>query len=323
LHADSTSRANYIFVNVSFAPDKLDTRELLAFVARGNQVFVAAHSFAGVLADTLRLDTDSHFITQDSVSINFVNPALQAPEDFKYKLKTSGYYFSRFDTLRATVLGKDDRSKTNFVKIAFGRGEFYLSTVPMAFVNYHLLLCNNVEYAFKALSYLPVQTTFWDEYYKAGRKVIKTPLRYVLSQEPLRWAYYLALAGVILFIVFNGRRRQRVIPVILPKTNTTLEFVETVGRVYFQHGDHKNLAEKKIAHFLEYLRVRFYLRTDALDPTLGEKVAEKSGVAIDAVGALFKQIEHVRAQPQIAEAELVKLNEAIERFYKLTKRITD
>jgi hypothetical protein len=319
LRAGSAGLANYVFVNVFFAPDKLDTRELLAFVARGNQVFVAAHGFAAVFADTLRFATDSHFINQDSVSINFVNSALQAPENFKYKSNTISHYFSRFDTLRTTALGKDDRGRINFVKIAFGQGAFYLSTVPMAFVNYHLLLRNNAEYAFKALSYLPVQATFWDEYYKTGRQVIKTPLRYVLSQEPLRWAYYLALAGVILFIVFNGRRRQRIIPVILPKTNTTLEFVKTVGRLYFQHGDHKNMAEKKIAHFLDYLRTHYYLKTDAFDRTLCEKLAEKSGVEVEAASALFKQIKNIHAQPQITEAELSGLNRAIERFHGFAK----
>jgi hypothetical protein len=145
--------------------------------------------------------------------------------------------------------------------------------------------------------------------------VIRTPLRYVLSQEPLRWAYYLALSGVILFVVFNGRRRQRIIPVIPPKTNTTLEFVETVGRLYFQHGDHKNMAEKKIAHFLDYVRAHYYLKTDVFDQALCEKLAEKSGVEVEAVSALFKQIESIHAQPQISAAGLSELSRAIERFY--------
>jgi len=309
---------NYLFVNETFAGDELDAKKLLDFAAAGNSVFIAANWFRGRLADTLKLKTDLHVVFNDSISINFVNPALLNAADYIYKKQFVSHFFTGFDSSRTVVLGVDNKGKINFIKTTFGAGEFFLNTAPLAFTNYNMLYRNNAEYVYKALSYLPVQATIWDEYYKAGRRKMQTPLRYVMSQEPLRWAYYVALAGVLLFIFFAGRRRQRLIPVIAPKANTTLVFVETVGRLYFQHGDHKNIAEKKIAHFLDHVRSHYYLKTSPLDQELGEKLAKKSGIEIDAINGLFKKIESVHAKTQIEETELIALNGAIERFYKLT-----
>ena len=311
---------NYLFITDAFAPDKLDTEKLLNFVAAGNVVFIAANRFHGGLADTLKLETDLHVVFNDSIGLNFVNPALKKTADYLYRRQIVTHYFSGFDTLRATALGVDGRGKINFIKTGFGAGAFFLSTAPLAFTNYNMLYRDNADYVCRAFSYLPAQTTLWDEYYKTGHSQIRTPLRYVLSREPLRYAYYLALTGVLLFIVFAGRRRQRLIPVLASRANTTLEFVETVGRLYFQHGDHKNLAEKKIAHFLDEVRSRYYLKTGRLDRELAEKLAEKTGIATDAINALFRQIENARARPQITEAELTALNESIERFHKLAKK---
>lgn len=181
-----------------------------------------------------------------------------------------------------------------------------------------MLYRNNNEYAARALSYLPVRDTIWDEYYKIGKLQIRTPLRYVLSQEPLRWAYYLSVAGVLMFIFFQGKRRQRAIPLRAPKTNTSLEFVETVGRLYFQAGDHRKLASKKTAFFFEYLRTRFYLNTNNLGEEFVLRVAEKSGVAAQEMRALFEQIQNLHNKHWLSEAELLALNRALENFYQKT-----
>ena len=44
------SNSNYIFINNTFAPDKLDTKELLNYVSEGNDVFIAANFIRGKLS---------------------------------------------------------------------------------------------------------------------------------------------------------------------------------------------------------------------------------------------------------------------------------
>ncbi len=311
-------RTNYIFINNVFDPEELDTHKLLDFVGRGNSAFIAANIFSGKLADTLKLDTDTHFVLQDSVSLNFVNPSLRAVRDYEYKKQTVSRYFTRFDTVHATILGRDRRGQTNFLRLHFGRGAFYLHSFPLAFTNYYMLFHNNHEYVAKAFSYLPAQDTFWDEYYKIGRSQIGTPLRYVLSQTPLRWAYYVGLTGVLLFILFQGKRRQRVIPIITPKANTSLEFLSTVGRLYYQQGDHKNLVRKKRAFLREYLHARFYLNAPTWDEEFVQRVIEKSGHAPAEVRALFMRMRTLQNSEHVSEEDLLQLNAALERFYQQT-----
>ena len=190
----------------------------------------------------------------------------------------------------------------------------------MAFTNYYALRRNNAEYAYRALSYLPVQEVLWDEYYKPNRLDASTPLRFVLRDPALKGAYWTLIALVLVFMVFEARRRQRIIPVIAPLKNTTVEFVETIGQLYYQHAGHANLAEKKITYFLDYVRHHLGLPTHTVDSAFLDRVAERSGVPAEAVRAVFEAVGEVRGQGSLSEAGLHRLNTRIETFYRQSKR---
>ena len=316
--ADSVKTlSNHLFISQSFEPGEEDVRTLLAWVGAGNHVFVAAERFGGKLADTLQLGTRYDLaLFDDSFRINFVNPALRLPDGYTFTHVTEPRYFNRFDTLRSVVLGVDSLDRPNFIRTRLGKGYFYLHAVPLAFTNYHLLYRNNAEYAAKSLSYLPLRPVVWDEYYKPGREERRSPLRFFLRQESLRWALYLSLAALVLFVVFEAKRRQRVIPVIRPLANSTLEFTQTVGRLYYQHRDHKNLADKKITYLLEFIRSRFLLSTDGRNGEFYENLSRKTGVGQEEIIRLFDAIANVQRQTAIAETELLALNREMEGFYK-------
>ena len=313
--------SNYIFINSSFNIDELETAELLTYATAGGHVLIAAEQFNGPLTDTLRFATRFPFrLPNDSVSINLSNPALRRDSSYVYRNGTTDYFFARFDTARTVVLGRNSLGHANFIRLAHGSGAIYLSTVPYAFTNYNALYHGNIDYLSKALSYLPRQPVYWDEYYKVRRQSASTPLRFILNRPALKWAYYLTLAGVLLFIIFEGKRRQRIIPVVPPLSNTTVQFVQTVGRLYYLNGDHKNLAEKKISHFLEHLRNYYYLKTDTLSEALYQQIAEKSGIPRKEVDRLFHVIRAVQRREEISEAELLQLHQLMETFYQQSER---
>jgi hypothetical protein len=218
------------------------------------------------------------------------------------------------------VLGVDEEGRANYVRIDAGGGQIFVHLVPLAFTNYHLLEPRGLAYATRAWSYLPVRTTWWDAHYKPGRSQADTPLRFVLSDPSLRWAYYLLLGGVALFIVVMAKRRQRVIPVIEPPRNDSLDFVRTVGRLYHQHGDHAALARKRIAFFLDYVRSHLNLPTHALDEDLADRIAERSGVESETVHRLLQRMRDVRSRDALTEAELHALNDQLETFYQHSQR---
>ena len=331
--SDSTGSRNMIFINNVFKTDSLETARLLKRAESGDRIFISARVMAGPLADSLNIgiDTQSPFpdtlnlklpgSKQQKIGFNFVNPTIHRkhPWQFDKNLMTE-YHFTSYDTLHATVLGRNGKGNVNYIKIGRGKGAFFIHSVPVAFTNYYMRDSTKATYAFDALSYLPVAPTSWDEYYKAGRIVNTSPLRYIVSQEYLRWAWITALAGLILFFIFRAKRRQRIIPKMVPLRNTTLEFITTVGRLYYQNSDRKNIASKKITYLLEYIRENLLLDTQKLDSNLIDQIAQRSGVDRGQISDLFACINQINRQPEVDKHQFWQLHNQIETFYKRTLR---
>lgn len=310
---------NYVFINSYFSPDRLDTEYLLNFASEGNNVFISAFGILGPLSDSLKIKTYDTFFSDDSTRINFTSPELKTEAGYLYSEGNFQNYFSEFDTALVQILGNNASGNANFIRIKYGIGNIFLNTVPLAFTNYYLLNFDNNDYISKVLSHLPSQTTYWDDYYKDGNKYNASALQYIVSQTSLRWAYYLMLVSIVLFILFYGRRKQRIIPVIKPLSNTTLEFVETVGNLYYQQKDYKNIADKKIIYFLDHIRNKYFIRTSSFDNETLKKIAEKSSIPETIIKSVFKEIENITASQKVTEQELINLNQRIETFYERTK----
>jgi hypothetical protein len=115
-------------------------------------------------------------------------------------------------------------------------------------------------------------------------------------------------------MIFEARRRQRIIPVIKPLSNTSLEFTQTIGNLYFQTADHKNIAEKRIAFFLEQLRSTHGINAHhASDETI-KTIARKTGNGEEDVQKLFLVIQTIQKKNQISETELKELNKRLDQF---------
>lgn len=319
---------NYISLNRTAQFNEIEVEYLLDFVGEGNSVFIAAEYFMSpTLTDTLGFDADFKFSFQkdlmnfeeDSVTISFSNPKLKGKRSYRFRKSHVENYFTEFDTTTAIILGTNDDNKANFIKMPFGKGDIYISTVPMAFTNYHLLYGNH-GYIEKAFSYLPQQNIIWDEYYKVGRQEAQTPLRVILTHEALRWAYIIAIIFLLLYIIFEGKRKQRIIPVIPPLKNTTVEFTEIVGRLYFHKKDHRDLLEKKRKYFMEHIRTTYYLNTNELDDEFFTHLSSKTGIERSELRNIFTTLREALVKNQITETELHKCNELIESFYRKTNK---
>ncbi len=330
LSTSDSSLKNYVVINSSFSPGESDVNALLKFVQDGNCAFVAASEITGVFADTLNIVTRNGFYEEnfsakdlksgpkkDSIYLTLLNTNLKTyGKKYWYRDGTVSSYFSSVDTANTLVLGKNSAGKINFIRIQYGAGIFLISSTPLAFTNYNMMLANNADYIAASLSYLPVRDTYWDEYYKAYREADTNSLRFIESQPPLYWAYYLSVCAAFIYIVFESKRRQRIIPVVEPPRNSTVEFVSTIGQLYFQNGNHKDIAAKKIYYFLEYIRTNFYLNTNEFDKEFIEKVAERSGIDKTKVSQLFALIQHFQKANGASQADLLELNKRLEEFRK-------
>jgi hypothetical protein len=308
----------YLILTPSFEPSKNDYYEMMHYVKQGNYVVVSAENFGKQFLDSLKIKTNIifSFNNKDSTTINFVNPLLKAKEAFTFLNFTMDQYFSKFDTTRTTVLGVNDKDRPNFIKMSYGRGALLIHALPICFSNYFILFANNAAYTARALSYVPssVSKIYWDEYYKSKAEP-STPLGFFLKNVHLRWALRLAIAGLLIYVLFQMKRRQRVIPVIAPLKNSSLDFVKTVSSVYFNQKDNNSIAQKKLNYFLDFVRQRFYLSTRELDQNFVEQLSRKSGIEISEITDLVNSLRQI-SEDEISDAFLLKINQQIENFYK-------
>jgi hypothetical protein len=143
-----------------------------------------------------------------------------------------------------------------------------------------------------------------------------TPLRFILTNEPLSWAYYILIFSILLFMIFEAKRKQRIIPVLKPLSNTTLEFVNTIGNLYYQRSDHKNIAEKKIQFFFDQIRNYYHLNTSNRDESFVNSLAGKSGSTEESVRNLLKSIDHIMSVTEVSQGNLIGLSNDLEKFWK-------
>jgi hypothetical protein len=306
---------NIIIICSHFSPDDLDAKVLRDLLEKGNDVFIAANSFGKKIADSLKLNTNySFFGGVDSAEVNFVNPKLKQQEYYRFSQGSYNHYITNIDTNKVTVLGIKNSNFINFLKVKVGKGYLYLHTLPTVFTNYNLLKSDR-DYIYKCLSYLNVRDVLWDEYYKEVNKYQSTPIRYILSQPSLRWGYFSFLFAIILFVIFKGRRDQRIIPVIKPLANTTLEFIRTVGNLYFKQSNHKNIAEKKITYFMDLIRTKYSIKIVNLNDEMIHQLSDKSMIEINEIRKMFNIFNLVTISQSIKRDTLIELNDLIENFY--------
>ncbi|HUH27541.1 DUF4350 domain-containing protein [Gelidibacter sp.] len=320
-YGDHIAEGNYILIGNSDYLELADVEELLIFAGRGNTLFMSDYTFPKSLLDTLNL-TIKGIKTQDSiVELNFVHPQLK-PKNTLIDKSDSASYFSRFEAENHKTLGylNHDLNLINFLEIPFEDGKIFLHLEPKVFTNYNILKDDRYLYTEGVLSYLPNQNIYFDSFTKFfdshyGDAEEKSNLSWFLQQTSFKWAWYLALLLTFLFMVFNAKRRQRIIPIIKPLENTTVGFVKTISNLYFETQDHKNLIDKKITYFLEKIRSDYNLDTTILNEEFITKLSQKSGKNIETVKKTINFINWLRTKNEFFEDNLLKLNRHIEEFY--------
>lgn len=254
-------------------------------------------------------------------------------DDTDYNDTDETYGVKRSSFTALGYINAADKREVNFARIKYGNGFVYLHTTPLTFTNYHLCRAETIEYVGKLLSHLKEGEVYWDaiaatQDYSApsdrrhrqdSAQTYKTPLEYILSQAELGWAWYGLLAMGLLFLIFRSKRRQRIIPVLEENTNTSLAFVESVGRLYFQQNNHQRLIEQKMKQFLLDVKNKYYLNLKDEEPILIKKIAIKSGLSEEKIALIFNTFGGVKRSGDARPDDLVRFYQVMDFFYKNAK----
>lgn len=258
-----------------------------------------------------------------------------------YTLSTAGYDykydslyvgdFTRFDTI-VDKKERIERIDTFAIKkvpaavsVPYGKGEVIFVSSPLLFTNYGMLEGNTSVYIFRLMSYLadlPVYRT--EAYVKTDAMLVaeQSPFREFIKRPPLRWALYLALLGVVLFMIFTARRRQRVIPIMSKPANRSLEFIQLIGTLYYQRKDHVDLVRKKFKLFAEELRKTADVDISDVNTDDSEYLllAEKTGMNSDRLKKVIRQIRlALHSEGNISVEEMRSLIDAMDTIVSHAK----
>ena len=315
----------YLFLNED------EVQAMMNYVSAGNTLFIAANSI------------DKNLLTEINCTQNYSQELFFAGLDSVRNTNTvvdryfSYYYFpfkssfSYKDTVFTKTLGVNEEGAPNFILFFHGKGKLILHCDPKAFSNYFLLKNDNYKYMEQAFSFTNnyPDHIYWDDYYRKQnmRRSRKSgdsddsgngfsSLSEIMKHPPLKAAFWLSLLALLLYILFGMKRRQRLIEIIKPNENTTVTFTETIGRLYLQKKDNKNIAEKMITYFNEYIRNTYFVNTNIINSDFITTLSRKSGVERGKVESLYRAIQHVNNNDAVDDYQLLSLNQQIQQFYK-------
>jgi len=209
------------------------------------------------------------------------------------------------------------KNRPDFIRYKIGSGHITLHAAPLVLSNYFLLQPGNKDYLTALWRSLPknIDHIYWNEYYK--RTAEESDLSILWRYPATRFALLLAIFGLIFYVLFEGKRRQRIIPIVAPLKNDSVSFVETVGKLYYNKGNHANLADKMVQQFLEWVRSNYHLSTNLLNEQFITQLIIKSGKPEATVRALMEMIHEVRISGAgVDDAYLYQLYNTIQQFYK-------
>ena len=322
LRDESITETVFIDIGREFGVAALDMNVLLDYTSRGNDVFISASAISEPFLDTLGLKATQDFMPPVEWTPNGPIAATQVtvnsiPDSSYMALTELGFnYFTEWEENGYEPLGYAGDSSVIFLRVPMGDGNMYLHFIPSVFSNYYMLYSDMPEYVAGSLSYLPEgRKIYWSDY-RQGDSSRGGVLGVLGRSRGFNIAYWMSIVGVLLFILFTAKRRQRMVPVVTPPRNTGLDFVNTMGDLYFNTKHHRDLVDKKFTYFQDYVRNRYRVSGASLDQSFATRLAAKSNKSLDQIIQLLTTFKTLKEKQKVQPSELLDLQEKLDVFYE-------
>lgn len=302
--------------------DSLSWMKILNQVKAGSDLMVISDSNWTQFPDSLKIRKDQVYsgsLADSVATLSFTDK--RRPAILRVNRLPDDEGIARITRHNVEILGKmrmmDSRRETaNFIKVKFGKGNIFYHVDPTFISNYYLLKPGDQRYAEQVFSYLPAdRETYW--FMRRYQVESSSPMRFILSSPPLRYAWYVFLLGLIGFIVFSGKRKQRVVPIIEPLKNTSVDFVRSIGNLYLNEGDVGDMMRKKVNYFLNRIRTDLLINTQYLDEEFCKRLQVKTDKDLEEVVKAVEMIQNVlNKKLKETEENLLVLNQLLDSIYK-------
>jgi hypothetical protein len=292
---------------------------LVSLVQEGQQILLIASNFDETLLTKLQLEQGYNESVSDTLQKIYLKNFDQQYEPFTFRFKKQPIQqqFKSLDTAKTyfSTIGTNQDLQPNLIIFTAGKGKLLLHTAPLAFSNYFLLQEKNKNYLKYLFSYIedPVSNVYFVP--MNYREITDSNFGVIWDNLATRTAFLLCILALVVYILFEMKRRQKIIPIIKPLDNSSVAFTETIGRLYYNNKNHTNLAEKMAQHFLEFVRSNYYLNTNILDAEFVKLLSAKSGIEIAKTDSLIYNIKMVNDGLAVDEAFLFALYTQIQEYY--------
>jgi hypothetical protein len=328
---ETTTNNVYFILAPRILTYKDEALAMADFVEMGNTLFIAANYFDPYLLEQFSLSL------HDDLSI-LSTPAAFKMRDTKKQLSDSTLFnprnFSFFfypiqksltadSGKKMEVLGLNDFGSPDLLRVMHGKGQLVIMTNVQACTNYFLLTHANHNYALAAFSYLPTspENVYWDDFYR--RYTTRSPegksmFSALFSIPSLRYTFWIIIAMAAIWMITNAWRKQRVIALEQPNVNSSIEFTQTIARLYYNKKDNRNIALKMITYLQDHVRSKYFINYTGINETFGQILAAKTGLPATRTQSLVDTIHAIQHNGTTDDVTLLKLNEQIQEVMKLS-----
>ena len=305
--------------NILILESEMDTeswKKILDEVSKGSDLMIIANRLPKNISDTIGFYGSK--ISYEDQNVLKLTDKKYLNDFIKLDKFPSGRGFSYIKP-NIQVLGKtveeNNEDQANFIRAPFGKGNVYVHCEPLFLTNYYLLQSGNVRYAQSVFSYLKDRETLW--FVENNTKESRSLLRFILSNPSLKYAWWVFLGGLFLFILFNIKRKQRVVPIIEPLKNTSADFVKSIGNLYLQEGDFHDMMAKKAQYFFNKVRLDLLIDTQDLDEEFAKKLQLKTGKPTEMVNEAIILIRKAQdPYVSVMKEDLGRMNHLLDEILK-------
>ena len=220
------------------------------------------------------------------------------------------------------TVASNRENKPIILRYAVGKGNLILSCSPLLYTNYSLLNDTINPFFEQSMAYLKGKPLIRTEYYKVGSQESEEGGRNqsifrVLTDNPSsRWAYYLFWVGIILFMVFTAKRKQKVIPIITPPKNRILDFIDSIVGLYLSRNNNADILQKRYIYWAEEMHKKYGIDiiNEEHTPAFYSRFAAKTKTDASEARYLILTLESMKLQPHISDKELMDIITTLNKF---------
>lgn len=237
---------------------------------------------------------------------------------------TGSYKWESLDSMYNSV---------NYFRVKHGQGYFYFHTQPNVFVNAYLMENNDLDYVDGVFAYLNEGDILWEEHnWIFNRPYLKryvprtnfyrddeSILSMILENQELKWGWYGLLIMAILFVIFNGKRKQATIPIMEDRSNRTLIQIKKLGYLYKDSTEYFEITQNMFENFLWYLHVKLNIDTHQGTEKIIREIVKVTKYDEEEIRSIFTRYQKIENWKSVTHGVFIKLHDDIEKFYRNLK----